>query len=68
MDYIANGFIEALRIVVRADAEFVAIVTVSLLVALTSTSLAAATGRAGNFAGIRCAEQGYETTGFQIHR
>jgi tungstate transport system permease protein len=44
VDYIANGFVEALRIIGTGDAEFVAIVAVSLLVALTSTTLATVSG------------------------
>lgn len=44
MNYIADGFIEALKIIFTGDAEFVAIVGVSLLVAITSTTLATLTG------------------------
>ena len=44
MDYIANGFAEALRIIFAADSEFIAIVGVSLLVALTSITLASVAG------------------------
>lgn len=44
MDYIAQGFSEALRIVFTGDPEFVGIVGVSLLVALTSTTLATLSG------------------------
>ena len=39
MDYIGNGFAEALRIILTADSEFMAIVGVSLLVALTVTPM-----------------------------
>ncbi|MBM4142661.1 MAG: ABC transporter permease subunit [Lentisphaerae bacterium] len=44
MEYITEGCTGALRIIFRADREFVAIVSVSLLVATISTSLAAVSG------------------------
>lgn len=44
MDCIADGFAEALRLIFSADREFMAIVGVSLLVALTSTALATLSG------------------------
>ena len=44
MDYIANGFVEAFRIILSADSEFLVVVWVSLLVALTSTVLTTVTG------------------------
>ncbi|MBN1671836.1 MAG: ABC transporter permease [Kiritimatiellae bacterium] len=44
MDYITDGFAQAIRIILTCDAEFVRIVLVSLLVASTSTVLATVTG------------------------
>jgi len=44
MDYIFNGVREALKIILSGDAEFVAIVGVSLLIASISTTLAALSG------------------------
>lgn len=44
MDYITNGLVEALKLIAAADDEFLEIVLVSLLVALTSTTLATVCG------------------------
>jgi tungstate transport system permease protein len=44
MDYIANGFFEALRIIFTCNTEFLSIVGTSVLVALASTTLATITG------------------------
>jgi tungstate transport system permease protein len=44
VDYIADGFAEALQIILSGDAEFRSIVGVSVLVALTSTCLATVSG------------------------
>jgi tungstate transport system permease protein len=44
MEYISNGLSDAVRIIFSGDPEFFSIVSVSLLVALTSTALATITG------------------------
>lgn len=44
MDYITQGFAQALRIILSGDAEFISIVGTSLLVSFISTLLATATG------------------------
>ncbi len=44
MDYIADGFARALRIILTCDREFLRIVQVSVLVAGISTLLASLTG------------------------
>ena len=44
MDYIVDGFREALRIILSADGEFLAVVWVSLLMACTSTALTTLAG------------------------
>ena len=44
MDYLSQALVEALRIIVSLDREFLAIVLVSLKVGFTSTLLAALAG------------------------
>ncbi len=44
MDYLGDGLAGAVRIIVSGDADFLSIVSVSLLVSLTSTCLATLTG------------------------